>query len=132
MIFDGADVTGVQYLITELAVANVYGSDKQWAAHLRAGNVTFDGTVGWQQALHEFIEMNDAGCFEPGSSGTTAASAEGLFAQGQGLMFAGLSNMRGVIDADSPQFTFTARPFPGSYGSEPDDDLPSPCPRAGN
>lgn len=112
VIFGGADVTEVQYLITELAVANLYGSDKQWAGQLRAGKVSFDGTVGWQKALQEFIDMNDAGCFQPGASGTTAASAEGLFAQGQGLMFAGLSNMRGVIDADSPQFTFTARPFP--------------------
>ena len=117
VIFGGADVTEVQYLVTELAVANVYGQDPHWAAELRAGKVSFDGTSGWQRALQEFIDMSNAGCFEPGASGTSASSAEALFAQGQGLMFAGLTNMRGVIEAADPLFTFTAHPFPA--GTEP-------------
>ena len=62
---------GVEYLITDLAVATVYGKDKHWAGELRAGKVTFDGTPGWHQALQEFIDMNNAGCFQPGATGTT-------------------------------------------------------------
>ena len=71
VIFGGADGPSVTLLITDLAVATVYGKDTHWAGELRAGKVTFDGTPGWQQALQEFIEMNDAGCFEPGATGTT-------------------------------------------------------------
>ncbi len=63
----------------------MYGKDKHWAAELRAGKVTFDGTPGWHQALQEFVDMNDAGCFEPGAAGTTAASAAGAVRTGAGL-----------------------------------------------
>jgi raffinose/stachyose/melibiose transport system substrate-binding protein len=116
VIFGGATATNVEYLLTELAVSNVYGSDKQWAKQLRAGTVSFDGTPGWHQALQQFIDMNNAGCFEPGASGTTDVGAEALYAQGQGLMYAGLTNMIGVINADNPQFSFTVRPFPAGSG----------------
>ena len=37
VILAGADVTEVQYLVTELAVATVYGKDKHWAAELKSG-----------------------------------------------------------------------------------------------
>ena len=84
-----------QLLIVETwRCPTVYGKDKHWAAKQEAGTVTFDGTAGWHQALQEFVDMNSAGCFQPGASGTTSASAEAEFAQGQGLMLAGLSQKR--------------------------------------
>ena len=61
--------------IVELAVATVYGKDKSWPAELRSGTVTFDGTPGWRQALQELIDMNNAGCFQPGASATIPTSA---------------------------------------------------------
>jgi raffinose/stachyose/melibiose transport system substrate-binding protein len=116
VVFGGATSTNVQYLIMELAMATVYG-DKGWAKGLRAGKASFAGTPGWQQALQEFIDMNTAGCFQAGTTGTSDVAAEALFAQGRGLMYAGLTNMIGVIVADGPQFTFTVHPFPA--GSDP-------------
>jgi raffinose/stachyose/melibiose transport system substrate-binding protein len=118
-IFGGATATSVQFLITELVIATLYGKDKQWAGALRAGKVTFAGTLGWRQALQEFIDMNNAGCFQPGATGTSATSADALFAQGQGLMLPYVTTAKGVIDAANPQFTYTAHPFPaGSTSSE--------------
>ena len=104
-------------LIANLAVATVYGKDKTWPAELRAGKVTFDGTSGWHQALQEFIDMSNAGCFEPGATGTSITTALAEFAQGQGLMAPDLSSFKGNIDASSPQFAYSFHQFPG--GTDP-------------
>ena len=57
--------------------------------------------------------MNKEGCFQPGAVGTSGASAAAQFAHGQGLMLAGITNMKGLIDGGSPQFTFSHYLFPG-------------------
>jgi len=77
--------------------------------------VSFDGTAGWHQALQEFVDMNKAGCFEPG---VAAADGLALFAQGQGLMYIGPSAHAGVIDAAGPRFSYTFRPFPAATAPE--------------
>jgi raffinose/stachyose/melibiose transport system substrate-binding protein len=94
----------------------VCGQDRHWAAELKAGTVSFDGSPGWRQALQEFIDLNNTGCFQPGATGTTQASAETQFAQGQGLMLPGYSSHKGAIDAASPQFGYSFSPFPGGAG----------------
>ena len=63
-------------MIDDIAAATVYGPDPHWSAKLRAGTVSFDGSPGWHQALQRFIEMNDAGCFEPGMAGVTSIAAD--------------------------------------------------------
>jgi raffinose/stachyose/melibiose transport system substrate-binding protein len=114
VILAGGSATPVTFLIEALAVPNVYGTDKRWTGKLKAGKVTFAGSRGWRQALQHFIDMNNAGCFQPGalgvSSGTLAAQ---LFAQGQGLMFPLTSNNDGTISAASPQFSYSFHAFPG-------------------
>src|SRR5262249_46004396 len=71
------------------------------------------------QALQKLVDMNDAGCFQAGASGTTAASAQVQFAQGQALMFASGSAQKGLIDAANPQFRFSHRVLP--LGATPSD-----------
>ncbi len=100
-------------LILDLAVATVYGKDKTWPAELRAGKVTFDGTAGWHQALQEFVDMSNAGCFQPGATGTGAGTALANFAQGRSLMTPTLSSFKGTIDTSSPQFSYSFHLFPG-------------------
>jgi raffinose/stachyose/melibiose transport system substrate-binding protein len=117
LLLPGAGAVFVTYLIASLAVATVYGKDKHWARDLRAGRVTFEGTPGWHRALQRFVDMNNAGCFQPGSIGTTIPSALAQFAQGQGLMFASTTTSYGAIEAASPRFKFSHHPFPG--GTDP-------------
>ncbi len=94
--------------------ALVYAKDKHAGSlELKAGTVTFDGSPGWHKALQEFVEMNSAGCFQPGVTGTTQGAAEAEFAQGQGLMLPYNSGVKGAIDALDPQFPgFSVRPRP--------------------
>jgi raffinose/stachyose/melibiose transport system substrate-binding protein len=113
LIFDGASGVGVSVLVTDLAVATLYGKDKHWNAELKAGKVSFDGSPGWHHALQNVIAINEAECFQPGVAGTTLAGEEAQFAQGQGLMAFGPSASKGVIDSGNPQFTYSFYPFPG-------------------
>ncbi len=112
-----ADAQEVSNLLATLAVGTLYGKDRQWAGKQRAGKMTFQGTPGWHQALQEYIDMNDAGCFQPGFTGTTQASAHAQFAQGQGLMDITVSSNKGLIDAAGPKFSMSIHPFPS--GAEP-------------
>src|SRR5262249_20086623 len=97
-------------LVNDLAVSNVYANDPHWNAQRKAGTVTFAGTPGWHTALQEIVDMNNAGCFEPGF---LAANPFAEFAQGQGLMLSTMSNMKIAIDLSNPQFRYSFRPFPG-------------------
>jgi raffinose/stachyose/melibiose transport system substrate-binding protein len=98
--------------ILGLVTPLVFGRGSHWTAALKAGTVSFDGTAGWRQALQEFVGMNNAGCFEPGVSGT--GDSPTLFAQGQGLMTVGPSSHKGEIDVANPDFSYTFHPFPGT------------------
>jgi raffinose/stachyose/melibiose transport system substrate-binding protein len=111
MVLGGANSQST--FMTELAVTTLYGQDKTWAARLRAGKVTFDGTAGWRQALQEYVDMSNAGCFEPGVAGTTTTAAFAEFAQGQGLMVPNLCSFKGMIDQSHPQFALSFHLFPG-------------------
>jgi raffinose/stachyose/melibiose transport system substrate-binding protein len=102
----------LQQLIADIALTTVYAKDKHWGQKLRAGTVTFAGTVGWHQALQEIVEMSDTGCFQPGPAATTGPAGDAIFAQGQTLTYAMVTSHKGAIDASKPQFAYTQSPFP--------------------
>jgi raffinose/stachyose/melibiose transport system substrate-binding protein len=117
MLLAGANLSAMHAVVMSLAVATVYGKDPHFNAELKAGTVSFDGSPGWHQALQEFVDMNNAGCFQPGATGTMDEEPE--FAAGQGLMLAGSnSGNKGDIDTYSPQFSYSMHPYPG--GTSPD------------
>jgi raffinose/stachyose/melibiose transport system substrate-binding protein len=116
VLLDGANPSSMSYLIYDLVASTVYRTDRHWNSELRAGGATFDSSPGWHQALQEVVDLQNAGCFSPGVAGTTTSEAQ--FAQGQGLMMAGTSGLKGVVDAASPQFRYTFHPFPGATSAE--------------
>jgi raffinose/stachyose/melibiose transport system substrate-binding protein len=113
LVVDGGMQLNLSLFLTDLAVPFVYARDRHWLAELKAGTVSFDSRTGWREALQQFVDMNNAGCFERGVAGTVAASARAQFANGQALMYPGISGFSGAIAAGSPQFTYTFHPFPG-------------------
>jgi raffinose/stachyose/melibiose transport system substrate-binding protein len=113
VLFNGGGA-GSMNMIDDIAAATVYGPDPHWPAKLRAGTVSFTGSPGWHQALQRYIELNDAGCFEPGLAGVTSSTQTvAEFAQGGGLMAAGNSSNKGTLDTFDPQFPYSFHPFPG-------------------
>jgi raffinose/stachyose/melibiose transport system substrate-binding protein len=114
LLSPGGTNTGPMSMIDDIAVATVYGRDPHWLAQLRAGKVSFEGSPGWHQALQRFVELNDAGCFEPGMAGISLGqSTLADFAQGGGLMAPTVSSNKGLIDTFGPQFPYSFHPFPG-------------------
>jgi raffinose/stachyose/melibiose transport system substrate-binding protein len=110
----GGTNTGPMSMIDDIAVTTVYGRDPHWLARRRAGTVSFDGSPGWHQALQRFVELNDAGCFEPGMAGISLGQLTlADFAQGGGLMAPTVSSNKGLIDSFGPQFPYSFHPFPG-------------------
>src|SRR5262249_17166431 len=108
---------GVNAWETLSLLAPLYAKDRRFTTEQKAGTMTFAGSPGWHQALQEYIDMNNAGCFEPGVTGTNIQTARADFAQGQGLMVPGISAMKGAIDVTDPQFGYSFRPFPNGSGS---------------
>jgi raffinose/stachyose/melibiose transport system substrate-binding protein len=92
--------------------------DKRFDQKHRAGDVSFESTAGWHQALQQFIDMNDAGCFQAGATGASNQSLIAQFAQGQALMAGALTSNQGLIDAASPQFRYTFHPFPAGPAAD--------------
>jgi raffinose/stachyose/melibiose transport system substrate-binding protein len=113
--------TVMQHLLTEFALSTVYAKDPHWLAELKAGTVTFDDTAGWHSALQRFIDMNNAGCFQPGPAGTGAVAADAQFAQGQALMLFQQTQHKGTIDAADPQFAYSQHPLP--TGDDPSENV---------
>jgi raffinose/stachyose/melibiose transport system substrate-binding protein len=104
----------LQQLIADIALTTVYAKDKQWGKKLRAGTVNFEGSAGWREALQEIVDMNSAGCFQPGPAATTSAVGDATFAQGHTLAYAMVTSHKGLIDAGDPQFAYSQSPFPTS------------------
>ena len=118
VILPGGSPPSSAYLAYGLATASLYGHDRRWNSELKAGTASFDGTAGWHQALQEVIDMNDAGCFEPGVAGESGAAATTLFAGGGGLMEATNSTTQGTIAADDPSFAYSFHPFPSGTSAD--------------
>jgi raffinose/stachyose/melibiose transport system substrate-binding protein len=106
--------TTVQHLLENISLTTVYAGDKHFTGELKTGTATFDGNAGWHAALQELVDMNTAGCLGPASAGTSAIAADGEFAQGQALMYFNALSHKGTIDASSPQFAYSFRPFPAA------------------
>jgi raffinose/stachyose/melibiose transport system substrate-binding protein len=111
----------VQQLIAHIALTTVYAKDPHWGQELKDGKVTFAGTPGWRAALQEFVDMNSAGCFQPGPAALTTVAADTEFAQGQVLMYPILTGHYGGIVAGQPQFAYSQHPFPS--GSAPNETV---------
>jgi raffinose/stachyose/melibiose transport system substrate-binding protein len=107
----------VPLLAGQIALTTVYARDAHWGKELEEGKVTFEGTPGWHTALQEIVDMNTAGCFEPGAAGLTPPAASTAFAQGQALMYVTGTGFYGAIEAAGPAFSVSQRPFPG--GEDP-------------
>jgi raffinose/stachyose/melibiose transport system substrate-binding protein len=117
-----ANPTALALLIFGLAVATVYGHEKDWNSQLRAGTVSFEGTPGWHQALQEFIDISNNACFEPGFTGPGAGTE---FPQGQGLMAAVTSTLKPI---DPAPFSYSFYPFPGGTSPSEIRTFVSPVP----
>lgn len=94
-----------------IAASTVYGTDPDWNTKRAAGQVTFAGTAGWQDAFGMVKQMSDAGCFQAGwQTASTPQSFEPLTA-GTALMTIVPSGALGSVANGKPD-EWAVAPFP--------------------
>lgn len=73
----------------ELADTLVYAQDPQFAQKVTSGATTWSGSTLWRssltKALQEYLQMRDADCFEPDSTGYSDTQATQLVTSGKAL-----------------------------------------------
>jgi raffinose/stachyose/melibiose transport system substrate-binding protein len=106
-----ADITA---LITGMASSTVFANDPKWISKRKQNAVTFAGTPGWRQALQQVIDMNTAGCFQPGAAGMTTPNHYAMFASGQGLMLGGISSQFPAIDVFGTNVNYSVSRYPAT------------------
>lgn len=104
-------VSGTQILT--IAGDYVYGPQPNWNALRAAGKVTFAGSPGWHNALQAFVNMDNAGCFQPGAAGYSLGASQALVANGEAVAWPGVSNVIGAIQKLNPKVTLGVFPIPG-------------------
>ncbi|GLY81991.1 ABC transporter substrate-binding protein [Actinoallomurus iriomotensis] len=113
----GAEPANAAFFAMELAGSTVYGPTPGWNAQRAAGKVSFANTQGWQAALDAIVQLNKAGCFQPGAAGAsfdaltngmTRGKIFGFFAPGGGA--------KDIMTAARGAVKLTVVPFPSPSG----------------
>ncbi len=67
-----------------LAATNVYGGDSDFVESMAAGEATFADS-GWVDTMEQYMEMNDAGCFQSDPLGTPYEATIEMVASGDAV-----------------------------------------------
>ncbi len=111
-----AQNTGI--LAAQIATSTVYGPDPNWNAQRTAGTVKFATTPGWTTALNSIVQMDKAGCFQPGAQSAGFDALTNGAAQGQLFGFFAPSGAAVDINvASGGHVHLVALPFPAPSGT---------------
>ncbi|GAA1769254.1 ABC transporter substrate-binding protein [Kocuria aegyptia] len=81
----GAQTNWVTQLVNyALTPTLVYGPNPDFAQDMAAGEATFADS-GWEDAMNQYLEMQDAGCFQDNPLGTDYERSLSMVAQGEAL-----------------------------------------------
>jgi raffinose/stachyose/melibiose transport system substrate-binding protein len=107
--------TGIMTL--EIATNTVYGPNPNWDKDRSSGKTTFEKTPGWHQALQAVIDLNKAGCFQPGAAGAGFADLTNGSTQGKIFgFFAPSGATKSIMDAAGGHVKLVALGFPSPNG----------------
>jgi raffinose/stachyose/melibiose transport system substrate-binding protein len=91
----------------------VYNIDPNWDAKRAKKQVSFASSPLWRRALQAVVDMKNANCFQPGSSGTSRPQQYALFAGGTGVMTVTAATDLPNMLAINPNMHISMIPFPG-------------------
>ena len=80
-----ATLNNVQNPIYSMAPSLVYGQNPDFDAQISSGETSFATEPGWVQAMDQYQQMIDAGCFNPESTGVNNDGMLQLVADGDAL-----------------------------------------------
>jgi raffinose/stachyose/melibiose transport system substrate-binding protein len=107
--------TGI--MTVEIATSTVYGPNPNWDKDRSSGKTSFEKTKGWHQALQAVVDMNKAGCFQPGAAGAGFADLTNASSSGKAYgFFAPSGAVKSIEDASGGHVKLIALGFPSPAG----------------
>ncbi|MGN7950338.1 ABC transporter substrate-binding protein [Microbacterium sp. 22215] len=108
----GAAAPNTGIMAMGISATRVYEETPDWNEQRADGKVTFVDSEGWADTLQTIVDMNDAGCFQPGKEGAGIDALIGGVVDGTSLaMFAPGGTFADLLRA-SPDQNFVVNQFP--------------------
>lgn len=106
----GGTLSNAGLMALVISATRVYAEEPDWNARRSSGEVSFESSPGWAETLNTVIELNEAGCFQPGAAGSGFEAITGGIVQGTSLA-AFIPGSRDLQRA-APDAGLTVRAFP--------------------
>lgn len=115
----GAQTNWVTQLVNyALTPTLVYGSNPDFAQDMAAGEATFADS-GWEDAMNQYQEMQEAGCFQDNPLGTDYERSLSMVAQGEALGVVQVNSAVPQISDQAPEGTeLNMMPLPATDDPE--------------
>lgn len=115
----GAGTNWNTQLITyALTPTLVYGPDKDFATEMANGNRTFADSK-WEQALNQYLELEENGCFQPDPLGVSYEAAISAVAKGETFGGTFVTSGLAALRAEAPEGTeFSMEALPATDNPE--------------
>ncbi len=116
----GSAPPNVGLMAQSISATRVYAETPDWNDQRADGSVTFADTEGWTDTLQTIVDLNEAGCFQPGAAGGGFDAITNGITQGTSLSaFAPGGAVAELMNANVPGLTLEIQPFPPAGGGEP-------------
>jgi raffinose/stachyose/melibiose transport system substrate-binding protein len=116
----GSSTQNSGILAMQIATSTVYGPEPDWNQQRADGKTTFAKTKGWKQALQAIVDLNKAGCFQPGAPGAGLDALTNGATQGTLYgIFAPSAAAASIMAAAGGHVNLVALGFPAPEGTKP-------------
>jgi len=103
-----------QMISYALTATLVYGSNPEFGKQQQAGDASF-AKSDWKKAFEEYVQMNDAKCFEKDFQGTSFADSATMVAKGDSLGIVGVNAFLQQVSSAAPEgTTLKMEPLPAT------------------
>lgn len=114
----GAAPPNTGLLALSISATRVYADNPEWNKDRAADKTTFAGTAGWKDTLNDIVDMNKAGCFQPGvEGGGFDAITQGII-QGSSLAAIIPSGAAADLKQNAKDQDFLVQPIPPASGGK--------------
>lgn len=115
----GAAGPNVGLTIQGISATRVYAQTPDWNEQRSEGKVTFADSQGWKDALQTFVDLKDAGCFQPGAEGGGFDAITNGLAQGTSVgSFIPSGAAVEIAKAAPAEAEFAVEPFPAAKSGQ--------------
>jgi len=114
----GAQTSNTGLLALELAASKVYAADPDWNEQRAAGDVTFADSDGWRATLESVLDLNEAGCFQPGVEGGSPETVTPEFTVGKILSIFAPAGIAANLAELAPDAEISVAAFPGESADD--------------